>query len=260
MAAQRPDEAASKESVEPCECKIGQKQTEPSMSRLLSLIFAVSIVGASTAALAAPTAERVRGTVKSVSDTVLVVHTASGSDETVNFTIATGYLEVAKSNLNRIERGSYIGIATKSIGEKLVALGVLIFPPSMKGASEGHFAWDSIRDTTLSGGAVTNSAMTNGTVAVAESVAAAKTAKSTMTNGTVSSAGKSDGTKQITVTYNGGEQTVLVPTSAPVVAVRPGTKSDVTEGSVVFINALQQDGKVTAGAVFVGVDGATPPI
>ena len=227
------------------------------MSRLLSLVFAVSIVGASTAALAEPTPERVRGTVKSVSDTVLVVRTTNGSDETVDLTGATGYLEVAKSNLDHIDRGSYIGTATKSIGDKLVALGVLIFPPSMKGASEGHFSWDFIPDTTLSGGAVTNSAMTNGTVALALPVTGAS---STMTNGTVSSAGASDGAKQITVTYKGGEQIVLVPPTAPVVEVRPGAKSDVTEGSVVFINALQQDGKVTAGAVFVGVDGATPPI
>jgi hypothetical protein len=230
------------------------------MSRLLALIFAVSIVGASTAALAAPTPERVRGTVKSVSDTVLVVHTTSGSDETVNLTGTTGYLEVAKSNLNRIEKGSYIGTATKSIGDKLVALGVLIFPPSMKGASEGHFSWDSIPDTTLSGGAVTNSAMTNGTVTVAVPENGASSVNSTMTNGTVSSAGESGGAKQISVTYKGGEQIVLVPPTAPVVAVRPGVKSDVTEGSVVFINALQQDGKVTAAAVFVGVDGAKPPI
>lgn len=112
------------------------------MSRLISLVFAVSIVGASTAALATPAPERVRGTVKSVSDTVLVVHTTSGSDETVNLTGATGFLEVTKSNLNRIEKGSYIGTATKSIGDKQVALGVLIFPPSMKGASEGHFGWE----------------------------------------------------------------------------------------------------------------------
>jgi hypothetical protein len=99
------------------------KSMESFMSRLISLVFAVSIVGASTAALATPAPERVRGTVKSVSDTVLVVHTTSGSDETVNLTGATGFLEVTKSNLNRIEKGSYIGTATKSIGDKQVALG-----------------------------------------------------------------------------------------------------------------------------------------
>lgn len=228
------------------------------MSRLLSLVFAVSIVGASTAALAAPTPERVRGTVKSISDTMLVVHTTSGSDVTVYLTGATGYLEVTKSNLDHLDPGSYIGTATKSIGDKLVALGVLIFPPSMKGTAEGHFSWDSIPDTTLSGGAITPSAMTNGTVTVA--VPAGGAVKTTMTNGTVSSAGVSDGAKQITMTYKGGAQIVLVPPTAPIVTVRPATKSDVTEGKVVFINGVQQDGKVTAAAAFVGVDGVAPPI
>ena len=230
------------------------------MSRLLSLVFAASIVGASTAALTAPTPERVRGTVKSVSDTVLVIHTTSGSDEAVSLTGATGYLEVVKSNLNHIERGSYIGAATKSIGDKLVALGVLIFPPSMKVASEGHFSWDSIPDATLSGGAVINSAMTNGTATGALPVTGASRVKSRMTNGTVSSAGASDASKQITVTYKGGEQSILVPPTASVVTVRPGAKSDVSVGKSVFINAVRQDGEITAGAVFVGVDGAKPPI
>jgi hypothetical protein len=230
------------------------------MSRLLALIFAVSIIGASTTAFATPAPERVRGTVKSVGDTVLVVHTASGTDETVYLTATTGYLEVAKSGLDQIDKGAYIGTATKSIGDKLVALGVLIFPPSMKGASEGHFSWDSIPDTTLSGGVITQSAMTNGTVAVALPAAGAETVKSTMTNGTVSSAGVAGGAKQITVTYNGGKQIVLVPPTAPIVKVQPGAKPDVTVGKVVFINAVQDDGKVTAQAIFVGVDGATPPI
>jgi hypothetical protein len=210
------------------------------MPRLLALVIAASIFGTSTAAFAVLALERVRGTVKSISDTELVVHTTSGTDE--------------------IDPGSYIGAATKSIGVKLVALGVLIFPPAMKGASEGHVNWDPIPDTTLSGGATTASAMTNGTVAVAAPAAGARTVTSTMTNGTVASAGGSGGAKQITVTYKGGKQIVLVPPTAPVVTVAPGVKSDVTVGTVVFINAVQQDGKVSAAAVFVGVNGATPPI
>jgi hypothetical protein len=28
---------------------------------------------------------------------------------------------------------------------------VVIFPPSLKGTGEGHYAWDRIPDTTLSG-------------------------------------------------------------------------------------------------------------
>jgi hypothetical protein len=224
------------------------------MPRLLALVIAASIFGASTAASAAPEPERVRGTVKSISDTVLVVHTSSGTDETLDLTAKTGYLTVAKSNLDHIDPGGYVGVATKSVGDKPVALGVLLFPPAMKGAAEGHFDWDPIQDTTHSGGGTTASAMTNGTVAVARPAAGARKVTSTMTNGSVSSAGASGGAKQITLTYKGGEQTVLVPPTAPVVTVVPGGKANVTVGSVVFINALKEDGKVSAAAVFVGLD------
>jgi len=226
------------------------------MPRLLALVIAASIFGTSTAAFAEPALEHVRGTVKSISDTELVVHTTNGTDETVYLSSTTGYLTVAKSNLDHIDPGGYIGVATKSIGDKgdkPVALGVLLFPPAMKGALEGHFNWDPIPDTTLSGGASTASAMTNGTVAVAVPATGARKAASTMTNGTVSSAGASGDAKQITVTYKGGEQIVLVPPTAPVVTVVPGSKSDVAAGKVVFINAVRQDGQLNAAAVFVGL-------
>lgn len=226
------------------------------MPRLLALVIAAGFFGTSTAAFAEPALEHVRGTVKSISDTELVVHTTNGTDETVYLTGTTGYLTVAKSNLDHIDPGGYIGVATKSIGDKgdkPVALGVLLFPPAMKGALEGHFNWDPIPDTTLSGGASTASAMTNGTVAVAVPAAGARKAASTMTNGTVSSAGASGDAKQITVTYKGGEQIVLVPPTAPVVTVVPGGKSDVAAGKVVFINAVRQDGHLNAAAVFVGL-------
>jgi hypothetical protein len=222
------------------------------MPRLLALVVVASIVGTCTAAVAAP--ERLRGTVKSIGDTTLVVHTTSGTDETLNLTDKTGYLTVAKSNLDHIENGGYIGVATKSIGDKLVALGVLLFPPAMKGAAEGHFNWDPILDTTLSAGTTTASAMTNGTVTAAKSAVGGGTVTSTMTNGTVSSASAAAGAKQVTVTYKGGKQAVLVPPTAPVVTVVPSGKSDVTVGAVVFINAIRQDGQLSAGAIFVGLD------
>jgi hypothetical protein len=59
----------------------------------------------------------------------------------VTLTDSTRYLEVAPSSLNRVEPGAYIGTATKSIGDQLIALEVAIFPPSLKGTGEGHYAW-----------------------------------------------------------------------------------------------------------------------
>jgi hypothetical protein len=81
----------------------------------------------------------------------LTVDTAAGQTVPVTLTDRTRYLKVAPSSLNRVDPGAYIGTATKSIGDQLIALEVVIFPPSLKGTGEGHYAWDRIPDTTLSG-------------------------------------------------------------------------------------------------------------
>ena len=83
---------------------------------------------------------------------------------------------------------------------------------------------------------------------------------STMTNGTVSTAAQSGGAKQIVVTYKGGKQTIIVPPTAPIVTFKPGKKSDVTVGAPVFVAGMRADGKVTANAVNVGIDGVKPPM
>jgi hypothetical protein len=230
------------------------------MPRFLAFVVAASTAIVSTAALAAPSPERVRGTVKAISGDTLTVHTVSGPDVSVALTGKTHYLEVAKSSLGHVDPGSYIGTATKSIGDKLVALEVVVFPPSLKGTGEGHYAWDQIPDTTLSGSTTTASTMTNGTVSASAPVGGDRMVDSSMTNGTVSSAGEADGAKQITVTYKGGKQIVLVPPTAPIVTYEPGARSEVKSGEYVFVNGVSQDGKVTANAVAVGVDGVMPPM
>jgi hypothetical protein len=230
------------------------------MSRFLALTLAASTAVVSIAALAAPTKQRVRGEVMSISGDTLTVHTTDGSDVPVTLSNTTHYLKLAKSNLDHVDPGSYIGTATKTIGDKLVALEVVVFPSSMKGTGEGHYDWDRIPDTTLSGGGTTASTMTNGTVSTAAPAGDDKMVNSTMTNGTVSSAGEAGGAKQITITYKGGRQIILVPPTVPVVTYEPGDKSDVAPGAAVFVNGVNQDGKVTANAVAVGIDGVKPPM
>jgi hypothetical protein len=230
------------------------------MSRFLAFTLAASTAVVSVAALAAPIKQRVRGEVMSISGDTLTVHTTNGSDVPVTVSNSTHYLKLAKSNLDHVDPGSYIGTATKTIGDKLVALEVVVFPPSIKGTGEGHYDWDRIQDTTLSGDGTTASTMTNGTVSTATPAGGDKTVNSTMTNGTASSAAEAGGAKQITVTYHGGKQTVLVPPTVPVVTYEPGDKSDVTPGAGVFVNGVNQDGTVTANAVAVGIDGVKPPM
>lgn len=233
------------------------------MSHLLSLTLVAGIaIAAQTpgVANAAQTPERIRGTITAVGNDTLSVHTTSGSNVSVTLTGGTRYLELAPSNLDHVDPGSYIGTATKSIGNQQVALEVVIFPPSLRGTGEGHYAWDRIPDTTLSGNATTASSMTNGTIAMAAPVGGTQLVNSAMTNGTVSSAGEADGARQITVTYKGGKQTVLVPPTAPIVRYQLGTAAEVKSGAKVFVNAVRDGNSVTARSVAVGIDGVTPPM
>ena len=128
------------------------------MKYLFGLTLGITAVAAIGAHAASP--ERVRGTVSAVTAESVTVHTAD-KDVAIGLTSNTHYLKVVKSSLNMVDKDSFIGTATKEVGGKLVALEVVIFPPAMKGTGEGHYGWDRISDTTLSGGkAATSSMMT----------------------------------------------------------------------------------------------------
>src|SRR6202795_5272153 len=227
--------------------------------RILGLAIAASAALTSSAAFAATgTPERVRRTIASATADFVTVDTQAAKPVTVALTGNTSYLKVEKSNLNKVEKGSYIGTATKDVGGTQVALEVVIFPPSLRGTGDGHYAWDKIGDTTLSGGAQTSSSMTNGNVsAVSTSV---PNVNSTMTNGDVAASRSQGGVTHLVVTYKGGQQDVLVPPTAPIVTFRPGTKALVAKGNDVFIKATQSGSGLEANTVAVGVDGVKPPM
>jgi len=220
----------------------------------------LATVGLSGAAFAAAEHERVRGAVSAISADALAVRTTTGDNVSLTLGGDTKYLKVVRSDLDHVATGNYIGTATKTVGDKLVALEVVVFPPSMKGAGEGHYDWDRIPDTTLSGGAHTASTMTNGSVAAVAPTGSASAVNSTMTNGSVAAASAVGGVKQLTVTYKGGEQTILVPPTAPIVTFEPAAPSDLKAGATVFVNATKNDGRITANAVVVGSEGVNPPM
>lgn len=209
-------------------------------------------------AYAAAPLPHIRGTVASVSADTLTVHTDGGANVTVKLTPNTHYVKVLKSSLSAIDKNSFIGTATKNIGSKLVALEVVVFPESMRGAGEGHYSWDKLPDTTLGGGTKVASTMTNGTVTTETSPKSAPMVNTTMTNGTVATDTKSGGTKELTVTYKGGKQQILVPPTAPIVTLALGTKADVTQGAAVVVTEAK--GSDNALSVAVGIDGVKPPM
>jgi hypothetical protein len=225
---------------------------------ILGLAIAASTLASSAVLAATGTAQRVRGTIASVTADSVTVNTDADKPVTVPLTGDTAYLKVEKSNLNKIETGSFIGTATKDVGGTQVALEVVIFPPSMRGTGEGHYGWDKIPDTTLSEGAQTSSSMTNGNVSAVST--SAPTVNSSMTNGSVAASQSQGGVTHLVVTYKGGQQNVLVPPTAPIVTFQPGTKALVAKGAAVFIKATQTGSGLVANAVAVGVDGVKPPM
>jgi hypothetical protein len=229
------------------------------MNRLLWLTLAAATILPCAAFPAAPQTH-VRGTVSAINDTAITVHTDAGQDVTLALSGSTHYVTVSKSSLSAISKNTYIGTATKDVGSKLVALEVVVFPNSMRGTGEGHYSWDSLPDTTLSGGAKVASTMTNGTVSTASSAAATPKVDSTMTNGTVSADMSSGGPPQLTVTYKGGEQHILVPPTAPIVMLAPGRMSDVAKGDAVVVAEVNGSSSPTAASVAVGIGGVTPPM
>lgn len=209
-----------------------------------------------TAAAGAPL--RIRGNVVTISSGALSVHTANG-DVSASLKRDTAFVSVVPSNLNRVGTGSYVGVASKNVGGRLIALSVIVFPPSMKGASEGHSAYDILPDTTISGSARTASSMTNANVKAISTRESAPRVSSTMTNGSVATATEGAGARQLTVTYNGGEQNILVPPTVPVVAFVPAAAAIVRPGAAIFVSADETNGKTSAGLVAVGSQGLTPP-
>jgi hypothetical protein len=223
-------------------------------------VLVLSIVASALALSAAhaATTEHLRGVIASATADSVTVDPYAGKPLTVALTGKTAYLKVEKSSLDKIEKGSFIGTATKDVGGTQVALEVVVFPPAMRGTGEGHYAWDKIPDTTSSGRARTTSSMTNGNVAAVST--SAPTVKSSMTNGNVAASTTQGGTLHLVVTYKGGQQNILVPSTAPIVTLQPGTKALVAKGSHVFVSATKTDSGLVAKAVAVGVGGIKPPM
>jgi hypothetical protein len=111
---------------------------------------------------------------------------------------------------------------------------------------------------TLFGGTRTASSMTNAHARAISPGENAPRVNSAMTNASVATATAKGDVRHVTLAYKGGEQNILIPPTAPVVAFVPGAASIATSGAPVFV--LSDDdtnGKIIAGLVAVGSNGLT---
>lgn len=220
------------------------------MTRSSSMAVVVVCLAAITASAASEQEAHVRGVLGAVADDTLTVKAADGRPQQLKLGDKARVSVATKADLGAIAKGAYVGTtAFEARDGSLRAFEVHVFPEAMRGAGEGHRPWDLKPGST----------MTNAIVAGAEAMK--PSAPSTMTNAKVSDVSGTPGGKKLTLSYAGGEKTVLVPPGTPVVRLEPADRAALVVGRHVFAaGARQPDGTVLVERMVVGKDGVVPPM
>jgi len=205
-------------------------------SLLRCAVFALAAFAAN-AQVFAQTTMHIRGDIVqmdfiSVNARPLLVKLRDGGELSIQLAYNYETVEVGPVEHERLVPGTCVGVAAEPAADgTLRAIEVLVFSNDMKGSGEGHRPWDL-------------------------------TPRSTMTNATIGMIDASADARTLTLRYAGGEQTVVVPNDVPVVAMlRSGGHTFLAPGTHVFITATRQrDGAITAGRIYYGAGGYTPPM
>lgn len=173
---------------------------------------------------------RYRATIDAANAAGISLITGSGQSLSMKMAADAVILALIPSRLQDIRKGSFIGAAAVPQPDGTQrALEVHVFPEAMRGTGEGHRPFD------LQPG-------------------------STMTNGTVGAVTGSSG-RRLTVSYQGGAITIVVPPNVPVVTFEPGSLSLLAPGAhVIVIGTQGSDGSLSATRILVGKNGLVPPM
>lgn len=198
---------------------------------LAAALVSSTLAGAAIAATPAAAPSRLRGEIVSLNGDTLVLHRANTANVTIDFKSDVAVGAVKNVKLADIKANTFVGVASLPGADgKLTAKEVLVFPETMRGSGEGHYAWDLLPG-------------------------------SMMTNANVDTAVQSTNGRELTMSYKGGTKTVLVPEGVPVVTFTDATRADVVAGRKAFIVAkMVEPGKYTAMRVIVEKDGVVPPM
>ena len=194
-------------------------------------LAAVTLIALGSVASAQDTV-RIRGTIEKVDGAVYVVKSRDGSELKVSLTDNPLIVAIVKASLSDIKQGSFIGATGMPQPDgSQKAIEVHIFPESMRGTGEGHYAWDL-------------------------------QPQSTMTNANVEQAVAGVDGQTLTVKHKNGENKVVVTPQTAIVTYVPGDKSEIKPGTKIFIAAAkkQPDGSLQTPRINYGKDGLTPPM
>jgi hypothetical protein len=196
--------------------------------RSIAWICAVCVVVAAGAQQAQPA--RVRGTIESFDGQKLALKTPSEGLVELAVSGNTGINGLEAKTIKDIGDNAFIGAtAVKDKSGRWQATEIHIFPESMRGAGEGHYAWD-----------LPESSMTNGAV----------------TGNTAARRGQT-----LKVKYSGGETDVDVTRKTKIVALTAGDRSLLVPGATVFALAVPgEGGGANAVAIVAETKGVKPPM
>jgi hypothetical protein len=203
------------------------------MASLRIILAAAFALALSPAFAQNPPVVSARATIETIAGdgASLGVRTRAGEERTIRLGPKTRFVLVVPATLADVKPSTFIGVAAMpgENGEQK-AMEVHIFPEAMRGTGEGFRPFD------LAPG-------------------------STMTNGNIDARVDATSGPKLTVTYKGGQQTIVVDPKTPIVALEPGAQTDLKPGAAIIARGpKQEDGSIDAAFVLIGKDGLVPPM
>ncbi|HXS80295.1 MAG TPA: hypothetical protein VN818_08415 [Gammaproteobacteria bacterium] len=190
--------------------------------------LALVLIAATASAQPPP---RVRGVIQAVEGQTLIVTTQNEGTVRLTLTDMTGINGLEKRTMADIKDNTFVGAtAVKDRKGRWQATEIHIFPESMRGAGEGHYAWD-LPDSTMTNGAAT------GIVAKGR-------------GGTLN------------VRHSGGGVEIDVTRRTDIVALTTGSRALLVPGAAIMALAAPPaaGGNATAVAIIAETNGVKPPM
>jgi hypothetical protein len=200
---------------------------------------------------------RVRGTITAIDGGSLTIKEWNGRSLPVGTDSTTTYADVVTSSLDAIKVNDYVGTAVKGSLNRWIAVEIVLVPESMRPGRIGFYPWDRLPDTSgVPSQSGAESYAASGVVS-STSLTEPELTDTSMTNGTIAAAESSPIGRTLTVTLVGGVSTqIAVSRTAPVVRFVPSNRLTISEGSAVVV-WTRPDGRARLVAVGKGI---TPPM
>jgi hypothetical protein len=174
---------------------------------------------------------RVRGVIQAVEGEILAVATPEDGTVRLTLTDMTGINGVEKRTMADITDNTFVGAtAVRDRKGRWQATEIHIFPESMRGAGEGHYAWDL--------------------------------PESTMTNGAATGVAAKGRGGTLNVRHSGGNVEIDVTRRTEIVALTAGSRALLVPGATIMALAAPPaaGGNATAVAIVAETNGVKPPM